>query len=80
MMREKMTSGEVPFRKVWLQAIVDRIEVGADAIRITGDKECLETALTGADGTAVPGVRSSVRKWRALRESNPPLQRERLTS
>ncbi len=80
LMREKVSSGEVPFRKAWLQAIVDRIEVGADMIRIIGDKESLETALTGADGTAVPGVRSSVRKWRALRESNPPLQRERLTS
>lgn len=69
LMREKVTSGEVPFRKAWLQAIVDRIEVGADVIRIIGDKESLETALTGADGTAVPGVRSSVRKWRALRDS-----------
>ena len=49
-------------------------------LRITGAKESLETAATGAGGTAVPGVRSPVRKWRALRESNPPLQRERLTS
>jgi acetyl/propionyl-CoA carboxylase alpha subunit len=54
--------------------------VGADVIRIVGDKENLKTALTGAGGSAVPGVRSSVRKWRALRESNPPFQRERLTS
>lgn len=70
LMREKVSSGEVPFRKAWLQAIVDRIEVGADMIRIIGDKESLETALTGADGTAVHGVRSSVRKWRALREGS----------
>ncbi|WP_238255161.1 hypothetical protein [Methylorubrum podarium] len=29
-------------------------------IRIVGDKENLKTALTGAGGSAVPGVRSSV--------------------
>ena len=77
LMREHVTSGEIPFRKAWLQAIVDRVEVGADVIRIVGDKEGLETAMTGAGGADVPGVRSFVRKWRALRESNPPLQRER---
>lgn len=67
-----MTSGEIPFRKAWLQAIADRIQVGADVIRLIGDKESLETALTGADGTAAAGVASSVRKWRALREEAPP--------
>lgn len=76
-MRETVRSGEVPVRQAWLQAIVDRIEIGADVIRIIDDKESLETALTGAN---VPDVRSSASKWRALRESNPPFQRERLTS
>ncbi len=80
LLRANVTSGEIPFRKAWLQAIVDRIEVGADVIRILGDRGNLETALTEAGSSAVPGVRSSVRKWRALRESNPPFQRERLTS
>lgn len=69
LMRANVTSGEIPFRKAWLQAIVDRVEVGADVIRIVGDKENLETALTGTSGSAAPGVRSSVRKWRALRDS-----------
>ena len=80
LMRDNVTSGEIPFRKAWLQAIVDRVEVGSDVVRIVGDKENLETALTGAGGTVVPGVRSSVRKWRALRESNPCFRRERATS
>lgn len=76
-MREHVTSGEIPFRKAWIQAIVDRVEVGADVIRIVGDKESLKTAVTGAGGTAVPDVRSPIRKWRAHGESNPGLIRER---
>ena len=70
LLRENVTSGEIPFRKAWLQAIVDRVEVGADVIRIVGDKESLENALTGSGGEAVSGVRSSVRKWRTRHDSN----------
>ncbi len=80
LMRVNVTSGEIPFRKAWLQAIVDRVEVGADVIRIVGDKGSLETALTKANGSAVPSVRSSVRKWRSQGESNPCFRRERATS
>ncbi len=71
LMRVNVTSGEIPFRKAWLQAIVDRVEVGADVIRIVGDKGSLETALTKANGSAVPSVRSSVRKWRSQGEAEP---------
>ncbi|WP_449409267.1 recombinase family protein [Methylobacterium komagatae] len=70
LLRENVTSGEIPFRKAWLQAIVDRVEVGADVIRIVGDKESLENALTDSGGEAVTGVRSSVRKWRTRHDSN----------
>ena len=80
LLRENVRTGEIPFRKAWLQAIVDRVEVGADVIRIVGDKGSLETALTGSGGTAAIGVRSSVRRWRALRESNPCFRRERAIS
>ncbi|MCJ2136984.1 recombinase family protein [Methylobacterium sp. J-026] len=69
LMRENVTTGEIPFRKAWLQAIVDRVEVGADVIRIVGGKEALETAILDA-GSAAPSVRSSVRKWRARKDSN----------
>jgi site-specific DNA recombinase len=70
-LRENVMRGEIPFRKAWLQAIIDRVEVGADVIRIVGDKGSLDAALAGAGGTAAPGVRSSVRRWRALRDGAP---------
>ena len=36
-MRQNVTTGVIPLRKAWLQAIVDRVEVSADIIRIIGD-------------------------------------------
>ena len=63
-MRDKLTRGEIPFRKGYLGAIVDRIEVDDREIRIVGRKDVLEQAVL-ANGGFVPGVRSFVRKWRA---------------
>ena len=68
-MRERLTSGEIPFRKAYIGAIVDRIEVDDRQIRIMGRKDVLEAAVT-ANGGPVPGVRSFIRKWRARRDSN----------
>ena len=72
-MREKLTSGEVPFRKAYLGAIVDRVEVDDHEIRIVGRKDVLEQAVL-ANGGPAPGVRSFVRKWRTGEDSNsrPP--------
>ncbi|MGU3663096.1 hypothetical protein ACLBX9_02720 [Methylobacterium sp. A49B] len=70
LMRTTVTRGEIPFRKAWLQAIVDRAEVDADAIRIIGDKASLEAAIIGGASSATPGVRSSVRKRRTRHDSN----------
>jgi hypothetical protein len=56
-------TGEVPFRKAYLGAIVDRVEVDDHEIRIIGRKEVLERAVMG-NGAPVPGARSFVRKWR----------------
>ena len=78
-MRERLTTGDVPFRKAYLGAIVDRVEVDDHEIRIVGRKDVLEQAVL-AKGGPVPGVRSFVRKWRSLRESNPSFQIENLTS
>ncbi len=78
-MRKRLTSGEVPFRKAYIGAIVDRIEVDDHQIRIMGRKDVLEAAVTAAGGP-VPGVRSFVRRWRPVGESNPCYQRERLVS
>jgi site-specific DNA recombinase len=78
-MREKLTTGEIPFRKAYLGSIVDRLEVDDAEIRIVGRKDVLEQAVL-ANGGTVPVVRSFVRKWRPVGESNPCFQRERLAS
>ncbi len=63
LMREKLTSGEIPFRKAYIGSIVDRIEVDDHQVRILGRKDVLEQAVL-ANGGPVPGVRSFVRNWR----------------
>ena len=68
-MREKLTSGEIPFRKAYIGSIVDRIEVDDHQIRILGRKDVLEQAVL-AKGGPTPGVRSFVRNWRARKDSN----------
>ncbi len=74
LMRENVTTGEIPFRKAWLQSIVDRVEVGADLIRIIGGKENLQAAVLSAEASAAPGVRSSVRKSRTSDNARLPPQ------
>jgi len=56
--------------------IVDRIEVDDREIRILSRKDVLEQAVL-ANGGPVQGVRSFVRKWRSLGESNPSFQIEK---
>ena len=53
MMRENLTTGDVPFRKAYLGSIVDRIEVDDREVRILGPK--------GRSGTVCYG------EWRAQR-------------
>ena len=48
-------------------------------VRIVGRKDVLKQAVL-ANGGPVPGVRSFVRKWRSLRESNPSFEIENLAS
>lgn len=79
LMRERLVSGDVKFRKAYLGAIIDRIEVGDGTIRIQGRKDVLEQVVL-SNGGPEPGVRSFVRKWRSLRESNSSFQIENLTS
>lgn len=68
-MREKLTTGEVPFRKAYLGSIIDRVEVDDGKIRIVGRKDVLEQVVL-ANGGPVQGVRSFVRKWRTRQDSN----------
>ena len=44
-MRQKLTSGSVPFRKAYLRSLVDVIEVDDAQIRIKGCKDLLERAI-----------------------------------
>ena len=55
-MQERLTSGEVPFRKAYLGSIVDRVEVDDREIRIVGRKDVLERSVL-ANGGSTPGVR-----------------------
>ena len=69
-MREKLSGGEIPFRKAYIRSIVDRIEVDDRCIRIMGRKDVLEQAVLAEGGTAAPVVHSFVPKWRTRQESN----------
>ena len=78
-MRDNIQSGETPFRKAYIRAVIDRIEVDDRVIRIVGDKNTLEQAVNGRV-VAGGGVRRCVPKWRSLAESNRSLHRERVAS
>jgi len=70
LMREKITEGDIPFRKAYLRSLIEAVEVGDKIIRIHGSKNVLERAIL-ADYAKHPGVRGFVRNWRAQRDSNP---------
>jgi site-specific DNA recombinase len=76
-MRDRLTTGEIPFRKAYLGSVIDRVEVDDHRIRIFGRKDVLEQALVAGAGSGSSGVRTSVRSWRTRRDSNPwPLPSE----
>jgi len=63
-MRENVAFGATPFRKAYIQSVVDRIAVDDELIRIIGDKAALEQAV--ADHVmASDGIRRRLPKWRA---------------
>jgi site-specific DNA recombinase len=68
-MREAFTTGSVPFRKAYLQSLIDVVEVDDHAIRIKGSKDLLEKAvLASRNGGASCSEMSTA--WRARRDSN----------
>ena len=67
-MREKFTAGSTPFRKAYLQSLIDVVEVDDKQIRIKGSKEVLERAVL-AGQVAEAGSQMSTR-WRARGDSN----------
>lgn len=68
-MRENLTSGSVPFRKAYIQAIIDAVEVDDAVIRIKGSKDVLEQAVLASRSGETQCSQMSTR-WRARRDSN----------
>jgi site-specific DNA recombinase len=59
-MREKFTIGPVPFRKAYLQSLIDTVEVDDHHIRIRGSKkEVLERAVLAEQTASEPGSQMS---------------------
>ena len=50
-MRERLATGEIPFRKAYISSIADRIEVDDAHIRIMGRKDVLEQAARAHEAT-----------------------------
>ncbi len=71
--RERITIDGGGYRRDHLRALAQRVEVADHEVRIIGSKNNLLQTLTAAASVkpAMPGVRSSVLKWRRRRDSNP---------
>lgn len=68
-MRANVLQGPIPFRRAYLRAMIDNVEVDDTEVRIYGRKTVLERLVMGG-GAAPAGVPSFVRKWRARKDSN----------
>jgi hypothetical protein len=68
-MRENLTSGSTPFRKAYLRALIDVIEVDDKQIRIKGSKDVLEKAVLASRQSDEPRSQMST-KWRTRHDSN----------
>ena len=81
LMRERLHTGEIGFRKAYLRLFVSEAVVGDDEIRLRGPTVALAKAAMQDRPADLAGmVPSFVREWRPLRGSNPCYQRERLVS
>jgi len=69
-MREHFSTGSVPFRKAYLQSLIDVIEVDDWQIRIKGSKDVLEKAVLASQHGQSWCSQASTR-WRSLGDSNP---------
>ncbi|WQP05272.1 recombinase family protein (plasmid) [Sinorhizobium meliloti] len=68
-MQENIRHGEIPFRRAYIRAVVDQVEVDDTEIRIHGRRSVLERLVMGGGATPA-GVPSFVRKWRTRQDSN----------
>ena len=75
-MWEKLSSGDIAFRKNYLRAILGAVEVDTDKARLTGSKDVLQVGVAD-ENLKQYDVRPSGRNWRTRRDSNPrPLPSE----
>jgi hypothetical protein len=67
-----MRTESVGYRRDYLRALAQRVEVDTQELRIMGSKSVLLRTLAAASGakTAGFGVPSSIPKWRARGDSN----------
>ena len=68
-MREAFTGGSVPFRKAYLQSLIDVVEVDDHSIRIKGRKDLLEKAVLSSRNQEASCSEMRT-EWRARRDSN----------
>jgi site-specific DNA recombinase len=68
-MRQNMLEGNTGFRRAYLRAVIDEVEIDDADIRIRGRKSVLERLVMGGGLTPV-GVPSFIRSWRAREDSN----------
>ena len=68
-MQENFTTGSMPFRKAYLQALIDVIEVDDHQVRIKCSTDLLEKAVL-ASRTEQSGCSQMSTSWRARRDSN----------
>jgi hypothetical protein len=68
-LRESFSTCSVPFRKAYLRALIDVIEVDDHQVRIKGSKSVLERALVASQNTT-SGCSQMSTRWRARRDSN----------
>jgi site-specific DNA recombinase len=68
-MQEKLDTGDIQAKKAYLHSVISLIEVGANKVRIIGEKASLAAVIAGTRPETAH-VRGFVRKWRARRDSN----------
>ena len=64
MMRGNLNTGSVPFRKAYLQSLIESIEVDDGQLRIRGSKDVLEKAVLASQNEQAWCSQTST-KWRA---------------
>ncbi len=69
-MREHFSSGSIPFRKAYLQSLVNVVDVDDHRVLIKGRKDLLEKAVIASQNGQL-GCSQMSTKWRAGRDSNP---------